>query len=409
MEREKALRNVELYKWYRLLKEPLMWGPILISTLIHLGHMSLESIYFMEAVVLFGYIFLEAPSGALADLIGRKKMVVAGALFELMSICWFASIETPLDVWVANILWMIGSSFSSGANTSLIYDSLVELGEEYRFEQVEVQAVSYLLLGSALSSLFTGALAEVDLRLPILLSIPGVIVSVYITFCFTETGAFEEKVARKKFTFYELLCVLNAVTKGIHNLMKVSVLFVVNNKEVKWLVFCVTLVSVSAKVWFFTYNPYFELVNIDMRYYGVVFFFLNMITWYFCKHAYRIKSALGEKRVVILVLLGIGIPIIVMGSYISIFSVSFVLLQNVVRGMSSPFFTAFLHAHLTSEKRATVDSIKSTVSGIAQFVALSAFGFALTTFGLPMSLQILGGITTVLGVIGIYFYKKICS
>ncbi|KKS30668.1 MAG: major facilitator superfamily [Parcubacteria group bacterium GW2011_GWC2_42_11] len=131
MEREKALRNITLYKWYVVFREPLMWGPILISCLTELGHMKLGEIYFMEAIVLFGYIFLEPPSGALADLIGRKKMVVIGAGCEVVSIAWFACIQTPFDVWSANIVWMIGASFSSGANTSLIYDTLAELDREH--------------------------------------------------------------------------------------------------------------------------------------------------------------------------------------------------------------------------------------------------------------------------------------
>lgn len=407
MEREKALRNIALYKWYVIFREPLMWGPILISCLTQLGHMKLEEIYFMEAIVLFGFIFLEPPSGALADLIGRKKMIVIGAGFEVVSIAWFASIQTPFDVWVANILWMVGASFASGANTSLIYDSLVELDMEHTYEKLESSVVSYFLLVTAVTSLLSGVLAGVHLRLPIVLSIPGVVICFGIALCFTETGKVKEKVEKRRITLRELSLILKTTLQAINKLMKVSLLFVANNKEIKWIVGFSTLIGVSSKVWFFTYNPYFELVELDVRYYGLVFFLLNVVAWYFCKNAYRIKKKLGEARVVILLLLAIVVPIIVMGTFVGILSISLVLLQNVVRGMARPFFSAFLHKHITSEKRATVDSIGSAVNGLCQFMALGAFGILLSAWELSVCLQVLGFSVLVLGTYSVYRYYKI--
>ena len=407
MEREKALRNITLYKWYVVFREPLMWGPILISCLTELGHMKLGEIYFMEAIVLFGYIFLEPPSGALADLIGRKKMVVIGAGCEVVSIAWFACIQTPFDVWSANIVWMIGASFSSGANTSLIYDTLAELDREHTYERLESTVISFFLLVTAVFSLLSGLLAEIHLRLPIVLSIPGVVVCFCITLCFTETGKVEKKTEKRKITLSELFQILKTTLQAINNLMKVSLLFVANNKEIKWIVGFSTLIAVASKVWFFTYNPYFEVVHLDVQYYGLVFFLVNVVAWFFCKNAYWIKEKFGEARVVVLLLLAIVLPIMVMGTFVSLLSVSLVLMQNVVRGMARPFFNAFLHKHITSEKRATVDSIGSAVNGLCQFLALGMFGVMLSVWQLSFCLQILGLSVLVLGVYGICRYYMV--
>lgn len=407
MEREKALKNIALYKWYVLLKQPLLWGPILISALTQLGHMTLDEIYFMEAVVLLGFIFLDTPSGALADYIGRKKMVVIGAFLEVVSITWFACIQTPFDVWGANLVWMVGYSFASGANTGLIYDTLIELDLEHTYEDLESKSTARFLFVSAFFSLLAGVLAEIDLRLPILLSIPGTVLCLYVACNFTETGTVKEKLKRKKISVKEILMILKTGLRSVHNLTKISLFFVANNKEIKWIIAFSTLVTVASKVWFFSYNPYFELLELDVRYYGVLFFLLNMFAWYFCKKGPLIRKKIGQKNVILIFLLSVSVPIIVMGTWTSVVVVGLILTQTIIRGMSKAFFGSMLHARITSENRATVDSLSSAANGLFQFIALGVYGFALDVFGLPYSLQILGYVVLILGVYALYKYRII--
>ena len=66
-------RNVFLYRLHVLFNEPIFWGPILITSLQKLGHMSLPDIYYCESIVLMICLTLDIPSGALADVIGRAR------------------------------------------------------------------------------------------------------------------------------------------------------------------------------------------------------------------------------------------------------------------------------------------------------------------------------------------------
>jgi len=116
-----AARNIRLYRLYVTFREPLLWGSILISFIMHVGHMSLAQIYFMESLVLLGTIFLQVPTGALADLIGRKKTVIFGSIMYSISIIWFSFGNSPLDMWGANILCMFGISFCDGADSAFLY------------------------------------------------------------------------------------------------------------------------------------------------------------------------------------------------------------------------------------------------------------------------------------------------
>ena len=390
MNERDVTRNIRLYKWYMTFREPILWGPVLISCITHLGRMKLPEIYFMESIVLIGMIFLQVPTGALADLVGRKKTVIVGSLLYALSAIGFAIASSPLGMWSANITWMVGASLCSGADSAFLYDSLKSVGRETEYKKVDGAAAGNQLVITALGCLTAGYLAQFSLRLPLLLSIPGVLVSAILPFFFKEPPMMREFNAKEQM-----------------GIMKVSALFVANHKEVKWVIGFTTLIGVSSKIWFFTYNPYFELVKLHLRYYGVVFFAMNLAAWYFSSYAHLVSKKIKEKSAMILMVVLIGVPIIIMGSYVSVLSIGMVFLQNIVRGFMRPFLGEFLNRHLDSENRATVLSVQSAVSSFAQFVALGCFGLLLGSWGLPFCLQILGVAVLLLGGVAVLTYNKV--
>jgi MFS family permease len=328
--------------------------------------------------------------GAIADIVGRKKTVLIGSLFLSLSIILFSTINSPFSAWIANIVWMIGFSLCSGADSAFLYDSLKVLGREIEYKKIEGSSVGNRLLITAICSIFVGYLAEYYTRLPIILSIPGVVFSTIVVFFF------KEPTVNKKYT-----------PKDQVSIMKVSLLFVSNHKKVKWIIFFVTLIGVTSKIWFFTYNPYFEFVGLDLKYYGLVFFALNIVAWFFSKNVSNISKRVNNFNIIILLVLMIAIPILVMSTAPSVFCVWLVCFQNVARGFMGPFFGEFMNKHLNSENRATVLSIQSAISGLAQFIALGAFGVLLKTNDLLFCLQILGIIILIFGSLAIFKYKKI--
>jgi len=385
-----VVRNVRLYRLYVTFREPLLWGSILISFIIHQGHMALSEVYFMESVVLLGTIFLQVPTGALADLIGRKKTVVFGSIVYSISIVWFSFGRSPFDMWGADILCMFGISFCDGADSAFLYDSLKAVGRESEYKKIDGESAGNRLLLTAICNIAAGYLAKVSLRLPLFLSIPGVLLSLAATLFLKEPPTSKKLTAREQV-----------------GMMKSGILFTANHKEVKWIIGFTVLIGVTSKIWFFTYNPYFELVKLDLKYYGIVFFALNLIAWFFSRYANGISHKFSERTIAVLMVLLISLPILFMGSIVSVISVCMVFPQNIVRGFMRPFFGEFLNRHLNSENRATVLSVQASVSGLAQFVALGVFSFLLRSWSLSLCLQILGITVLILGGRAILKYKKI--
>jgi MFS family permease len=396
-----AETNVRLYVWYVLFSEPLLWGPVLIISLMTLAQMSFKEIVIMEAVVVLGFFFLESQSGAIADHWGRKRVVIAGRVFRVISTILFASMNCAVDAWIANIIWMIGQSLSSGADESLMYESLQKQGYtgvllDNENRRIQGLAESRKLFAVAVLSLVAGYLAEIHMRLPLLLSIPGVIVGLCITFYFTETV--ENGNEKRRFSVRELhtVCV-QKITEGWKYCIEPSVALTI--------VF-ITLFAVVSKLWFFSYNPYFAYVDLELRYYGYLFAVLNIVAWYFSKNAHSIITRYGERCTFMCMVLTLAFPLLVMSILVTKASCSMILMQNFVRGMSSPFFSTVLNRNIPNEVRATVSSMQSTARSVTE--CISNFGYAalVGVVAIPYALGVLGAIVFIVGMFGYLFYRK---
>lgn len=111
---------------------------------------------------------LELPSGALADLIGRRLSTILGYFIEAVGIGMIAFAHGPFLVVAGSLLQGVGESFVSGANTALVYDSLKELKQESRFSKIRGQATILAQFSIILAMLGGGYLFKVWPGLPYL-------------------------------------------------------------------------------------------------------------------------------------------------------------------------------------------------------------------------------------------------
>ena len=116
----------------------------------------LQSFYYCVAVS------LEIPSGVLADRLGRKHTLVAGALLAMAGSCIRI---LAFDFWVfalAEFCFASALALVSGADSALLYDSLAADGRSHEYARYEglVQAV-WLGFGAA-GMLLTDAFLIID-------------------------------------------------------------------------------------------------------------------------------------------------------------------------------------------------------------------------------------------------------
>lgn len=107
----------------------------------------------IEAIGLLALILFEIPSGAFADLIGRKKSVFLGLIFSGIELILIGYGANYLAFMVAAFLGGIGASLISGADSSLLYDSLKKLKKENLFEKIKGKANAIMYVSVVVASL----------------------------------------------------------------------------------------------------------------------------------------------------------------------------------------------------------------------------------------------------------------
>lgn len=113
--------------------------------------------------------FLELPTGALADIIGRKNTIAVGYFFlsSFLIIVGFAT--NPTQLIIGYILSGIGSALISGADDAIIYDTLKEKNVENKYSIVMSNANLGMEISKIIGIFLGGLLFNIQPGLPYIL------------------------------------------------------------------------------------------------------------------------------------------------------------------------------------------------------------------------------------------------
>lgn len=132
-------RNIPLFIAFRVFFNARFYYPVLGVLFLDLG-LTLEQYALLNTVWAATILLLEIPSGAVADLFGRKFMVVTAGVLMVAEMAVFAF--APRGPWLFPLLVLnrilsgTAEACASGADEALAYDSLEEEDRESRWRGV---------------------------------------------------------------------------------------------------------------------------------------------------------------------------------------------------------------------------------------------------------------------------------
>lgn len=177
--KDKLKRNLILYRVSWFFTSLLFFLPIWYAFETQFaGAATLAVLY---AVTYLVSVFLELPTGALADLFGRRITVTFGYLIHGASWIIISQAKDVSWLWSGYIISQIGNTFISGANVALYYDTLKELKRESEFSKLLSENELVYRLGIIFSTLAGGYLFLFSKGLPYILVGVSTIVAGLIT------------------------------------------------------------------------------------------------------------------------------------------------------------------------------------------------------------------------------------
>ncbi len=173
-----AHRNARLYVLFTVLYNARAYYPVLAVFFTDLG-LTLDRFVFLNLMWALAIFALEVPSGALADTLGRKKLLVFSALLMVveMAILLLAPKDGGTLLFALCILNRVLSGASeaaaSGADEAIAYDALPEEGRESAWDEVLSAAMRWRAAGFLVTMALGGLLydpawlAGIGLHIPV--------------------------------------------------------------------------------------------------------------------------------------------------------------------------------------------------------------------------------------------------
>tara|TARA_Y100000310_G_scaffold227071_1_gene229281 strand:+ start:61 stop:1119 length:1059 start_codon:yes stop_codon:yes gene_type:complete len=320
------------------------------------------------SVASIGAILWEIPSGIFADYFGRKPSIVLGMFVLSLGYVGVSFSHNFLSFLIAYFVVSIGIALVSGADTALLYDSLRIAKKEDTFKKVLGRAHTFSNLGFAGGALVGGIVAQFGFRTNYYLFAFSIFLGFLASLLLVEPKAYEK-----------------ITTPGLQHL-KNSLAFSFNHKRVRWLIIYYGVMFGSMGSLFTLWQPYMKAVSIDVSYFGyayVLFLMAASLTSFF---AHSIEKSIGEKASLILIALFISLPIILLGTYLFIFGLIFMILVEFSFGYLRPVFNDYVNKHIVSSQRATVLSIGNMFMRFCWAIIGPVIGFIADNYSMQHSL-----------------------
>lgn len=120
---------------------------------------------------------LELPSGALADILSRKKVLLIGIAAKIVGYGFWLFMPSYFGFLIGIMLWGVKSAFTLGAQEALVYEELKLMGYQALYAKVTGRMKALNSLGIVLSGLGAGLLASHGYNLILILSIGSMVFS----------------------------------------------------------------------------------------------------------------------------------------------------------------------------------------------------------------------------------------
>jgi MFS family permease len=158
-------------------------------------YMSDRQIGVLDGLVFGAGLIVELPSGALADMLGRKRQLQIGLLMMSAGFLAQGFAHEYLDILLGMLLFTIGMALVSGSDDALVYDSLDAEGKSSMWRQVIARKFQITHAVTILSFLVGGVLYVMHFRLPFILAGVGIFIGFLVASTFKENRVISGKLS----------------------------------------------------------------------------------------------------------------------------------------------------------------------------------------------------------------------
>ncbi len=335
--------------------------------------LTLTEVMILQAIYSLSVALFEIPSGYIADIFGRKQTIVFSTIFSFIGFLVFSFYGGFYAFAIAQVLVGIGGSLMSGSDSAIIYDTLLETSNKTSYTKIEGRSYAIGNFSEAAAGILGGFLAVGSLYLPIYVQTSILFFSIPIALTLVEPTMHEENKLDRSF-------------KAILGVVKFAM---VDHAKLRWLIIYSSAMGVAtlSMAWFA--QPFFKEVGVPLAYFGILWAGLNFSAGITAFNAHQFYKKEDNYKVLIYLSLAMFTSLILLGFNNSMFGLIFILFIYLLRGIVTPILRNAINVNTTSNKRATVLSIRSFIIRISFAICAPILGYIAENYSLANSFYIL--------------------
>jgi len=347
-------------------------------------------ILLLQGIYSVAIVALEIPSGYIADVFGRKKTLLIGSLLGFLGYLVYSFSFGFIGFLLAEIILGFGQSLISGADSALLYDSLLYQKREKDYLKLEGRVTSLGNFAEALAGIAGGFLATYSLRMPYY---------------------FQAGVA-----FMAIPAAFTLVEPAIHNQMKearfrhilqITRYTLYDHKELRFNILYSSIIGTSTLTMAWFVQPYFKQVDVPIYWYGILWTTLNLSAGITSLYAYRMEKWMGRVTTIWLITLFISGGYLMVAQSRSIWGITYLFAFYLVRGFATPTLKDYINQLTPSEFRATVLSIRNFIIRLLFALVGPFLGYVNDAYSLTTALVLAGILFLITGLVSMVYYLRV--
>ena len=351
--------------------------------------LSLQRIMILQACYSLSVGLMEIPSGYAADILGRRKTLILGCVLAFVG---FGLFSVSYNFWwflVAEILLGLGNSFISGADSALMYDSLLEVKEEDRFLKYEGRSISIGNFSEAAAGILGGFLAAMSFRYPAYAQVIVTFIAIPIAISLVEPKVHKAR--------------LKSSWKSIFKVVHFSL---IEHKTLRTHIIYSSVIGVSTLMMAWLAQPFLKDIGVNMKNYGLVWATLNIIVGIFAFRAHHIEKRFTELTSLYIIGIITVSAYFFIGTHMTYLSLLVLFLFYANRGYATPLLRNYINRYTESNVRATVMSVRSFIIRISFAIIAPFIGWIADNHSLNTAFYTMGIIGSVVACYCLIWFSK---
>ena len=362
-----------------------------IITVFYTTHgLSLHEIFLIQAIFSISVVLFEVPTGYFADVMWRRKSIIVWLILGALGMGVYCLATWFYGFLLAEITLGLGSSFLSGADTALLYDTLLDEDRVDENKKIQWYFQSIASWSEAFAAICGWLLASISLSLPFSVQFLLLLFSIPLWFLLSEPK-------------HHKLQNHDGIWKGIVWIVKYSLH---DHKEVKWLILFSWVFGASTLVMTWMLQLYFTQVWVPIAYFGILWSVFTLSLVPFSLLAHVIEKKLGMRNSFFLLAFLPLFGYFMLGIFHSLFALVFVFCFYMARGFGSVILIDYINHRISSEIRATVLSVQALAFRMVFIIVWPVVWWVSDLYNLQTALLFSAGLFSILFLIPILFLQK---